>query len=174
MRETTERDPRATVMLAMRMQPPWVFIDELRRFVQSFCACACPGEGREEQVALAVHELMQNAAPRAGDHSVELVLEVMPAADLVRISVTNPCPAEEYAVLRERLERMAAEPDALKFYVATMRETPMNARGGLGLARVHFEAQLDLSAAWAEGHVTVVAVGRLRPPAIVAHGGSHG
>lgn len=174
MADPIPHDPQAPVMLAIRMQPPWVFIDELRRFVQSFCACACPGQGREEQVALAVHELMQNAAPRAGERSVELVLEVMPAEDLVRVSVSNPCDAEEYAVLAERLARMAAEPDALKFYVATMRETPTNTRGGLGLARVRFEAQLELSAAWVDGRVTVVAAGRLRAPAIVVPGVSHG
>ena len=55
----------APIQLFIRMNPPWVFIDELRRFVESFCACASLGPDREAQVALTVHELMQNAVPHA-------------------------------------------------------------------------------------------------------------
>ena len=39
------------VYLMLRMKPPWVFIDEIRRFVESFCACAATGANRESQLA---------------------------------------------------------------------------------------------------------------------------
>ncbi len=162
------------VQLIIRMSPPWVFIDEIRRFVESFCACACPGQDREAQVALAVHELMQNALPHAHGDSVELMLEVSRAKDAIAIRVANRCNDEDYESLRERIERMNCEPDALAHYVKMMKEHPTTARGGLGLARVRFEAQLDISVRREADRVIVEAAGPLRAPRFPAVGGRYG
>ena len=175
----SSREPRLTadfpVQLLIRMSPPWVFIDEIRRFTESFCACACPGQDREAQVALAVHELMQNALPHAHGDGVELVLEVNREADAIAIRVTNRCSDEDFESLRERIDRMNREPDALAHYVKMMRENPSTTRGGLGLARVRFEAQLELSVHREAGRVTVEAAGPLRAPRLPAVGGTtHG
>jgi len=162
------------VQLMIRMSPPWVFIDEIRRFVESFCACACPGQDREAQVALAVHELMQNAIPHAHGDEVELWLEVGRDADRIAIRVTNPCGEPDFEALRERVDKMNREPDALAHYVKTMREHPAVARGGLGLARVRFEAQLDITVRREAGRVIVEAAGPLRAPRLPSHaGGAH-
>jgi len=174
MTEPHIRKPDEPVLLVLKMQPPWVFIDEIRRFVQAFVFCACPGEGREEQLALAVHEMMQNAAPRAGRDQVELVLEVLPDKDQVTISVSNPCTDQEYAVLCDRLAAMNREQDPLAHYLRTMREVPRDVRGGLGLARIRFESQLELSAHRDGNRVTVVARGKLRPTQIKVPGSVHG
>ncbi len=155
------------VQLLIRMRPPWRFIDEIRRFVESFCAGA-PGttDDREAQLALAVHELVQNAVPRAGDGDVELVLDMDDAADRVVVSVSNPCTDKEFAILKSRIDAMNSEPDALKHYIETMRSTPTHVRGGLGLARVRYEGQLEVRVRRdaTDGKVTVVAQGKLRVP----------
>ncbi len=165
----------APIQLFIRMNPPWVFIDEIRRFVESFCACAHLGPDREAQVALAVHELMQNAVPHARGKDVELDLGVDPGADRIRVQVTNDCPAEEYEALRDRIAAMYAEPDALRDYLRTMREQPSSARGGLGLARIRFEAQLDVRVRRAsDTRITVEAEGPLRAPSLSTTGGTHG
>ena len=161
------------IYLMLRMKPPWVFVDEIRRFVESFCACACPGATREAQVALAVHELMQNAIPHAGGESVDLTLQVDPIADRIEITVSNPASLEQYQDLKGRLDRINLEPDPLQSYLRAMAEAPMNQRGGLGLARVRFEAQLDLSITQEENRLTVHARGNLRTPLLQAPGGSH-
>lgn len=170
MTETTTRGT-TPVYLTMRMKPPWVFIDEIRRFVESFCACAYTGHNREAQLALTVHELMQNAIPNSHDEEVELTLEVEPQADRVAVSVTNRCTEQEYQALAERIEKMNTEPDALRHYLKAMGETPTAHRGGLGLARVRFEAQLELTLSRAGGKVSVHASGPLRPPALNISGG---
>jgi anti-sigma regulatory factor (Ser/Thr protein kinase) len=162
------------IQLLIRMSPPWVFIDELRRFTESFCACACPGQDREAQVALAVHELMQNAVPQAHGEEVELMLEVSRERDVVAIRVSNRCSDEDYQALRDRIQHMNEEPDALAHYVHMMRENPVTTRGGLGLARVRFEAQLEISVRREAGRVIVEACGPLRAPRLPAVGGSHG
>jgi hypothetical protein len=145
----------------MRLRPRWALVDDLRRFVQSFCACARMSPDRDAQLALAVHELVQNAIPLARGEAVELELELDEAGGTATISVTNPCDDARYESLRARIARMNAEPDALRHYVDTMRATPAAERGGLGLARVRYEAQLDLSLRRTPGRVTVVAQGSL-------------
>ncbi len=162
------------VYLMLRMKPPWVFIDEIRRFVESFCACAATGANRESQLALAVHELMQNAVPHSHDEEVDLVLQVDTDGDRVEVAVTNCCTEAEYKAIHERVSRMNSEPDALRHYVTAMKESPSTVRGGLGLARVRFEAQLELSVSRSPGHVTVHATGPLRAPSLKIPGGKNG
>jgi anti-sigma regulatory factor (Ser/Thr protein kinase) len=169
------RDPkRRSTYLMIRMRPPWVFIDEIRRFVQSFCAVACPGHDREEQVALAVHELMQNAIRASDGEDVDLALEVDPDGDRIHVRVTNSCSEAEYRDLCARIERMNGERDALAHYLRAMAEAPAQTRGGLGLARVRFEAQLELEATRDGDYVTIHASGRLRAPLPEISGVNHG
>ncbi|HET8539599.1 MAG TPA: ATP-binding protein [Anaeromyxobacter sp.] len=148
------------VILFLRMDPSWVFVDDIRRFVESFCAAACPGAEREQQLALAAHELVQNAISWASEPGVDLRLAVDREARRVRVSVSNVTRPEQLEVLRERLAAIAAYPDPLDAYVAAMREDP-GRRGGLGLPRVRYEAALELEVTHEDDRVTVHAHGPL-------------
>jgi hypothetical protein len=159
---TSGEIPSGPVVLFLRLDPSWVFIDELRRFVESFCAAACPGAEREEQLALAAHELVQNALSYACAPGVELRCEVDRSAGSVRVSVTNAAEPEQADRLRARVVEVSGYADALAGYVAAMRKAPRE-RGGLGLARVRFEASLDLAVEAEGARVTVHAVGPLAP-----------
>ncbi len=149
--------------LLLRMSPSWTFVDDLRRFVESFCAASCPGADREEQLALAAHELVQNAIAYASTPGVELRLELDARKERVRVSVTNATAPAQAEMLRERIAEVASEADPLAGYLAAMRRAPEE-RGGLGLPRVRFEAALDLRVEIAGGRVTVHAEGPLAPP----------
>jgi len=152
------------IRLSLRMTLSWALIDEVRHFVGAFCAWACPSLDRGEHLSLAVHELLQNAVVCTGEEAVELSLEIDPTVNHVSIRVTNTCTAPQAVALRERLEEMRREPDALRHYLATMAQTSAAERGGLGLARIRFEAQLGLEALFELGRVTVTASGTLVPP----------
>jgi anti-sigma regulatory factor (Ser/Thr protein kinase) len=149
--------------LFLRMSPSWMFVDDLRRFVESFCAASCPGADREEQLALAAHELVQNAIAYASAPGVELKLELDRETERVRVSVTNAARAEQAEVLRARIAEVGGDADPLAAYLAAMRRAP-DARGGLGLPRVRFEAALELRLETSGGRVTVHAEGPLAPP----------
>ncbi len=153
----TNDDP---AVLFLRMEPRWVVVDEVRGFVETFCAAACPGSAREEQVALAVHELVQNAIMNASSAEIEVRLELDPRNRRVRVSVTNLCHPDQIAVLRERLARAQECDDPLAGYVAAMREAPER-RGGLGLSRVRYEGALHLGLEVRGERVTVHAAGSL-------------
>jgi hypothetical protein len=116
---------------------------------------------------------MQNAIPHAGGESVDLTLQVDPIADRIEIAVSNPATDEQFAEFKSRLARINSEPDPLQSYLRAMAEAPMNQRGGLGLARIRFEAQLELSITREGRRITVLAWGRLRPPQLQVPGGTH-
>jgi anti-sigma regulatory factor (Ser/Thr protein kinase) len=162
MMETAEIQSDPTV-LYLRMFPSWMFVDDLRRFVESFCAACCPGADREEQVGLAAHELVQNAIAYASTPGVELELEVDRNADKIRVSVTNATDPAQAERLRARVAEVEEGPDSLAAYLAAMRKAPEH-RGGLGLPRVRFEAALDLSVETSGERVTVHAEGPLASP----------
>jgi hypothetical protein len=151
------------IVLFLRMDPSWLFVDDIRRFVESFCAAACPGAEREEQLALAAHELVQNAISHASEPGVDLRLAVDRDGKRVSVSVTNAVTPEQAAVLRDRLAAVAAHADPLAGYLAAMHEDP-EGRGGLGLARVRFEAALELDMTLERARVTVHARGPLAQP----------
>jgi anti-sigma regulatory factor (Ser/Thr protein kinase) len=157
-------DSSADAVLFLRMQPSWVVIDDIRHFVESFCASACPEAAREEQLALAAHELVQNAVANAVTPDVELRLEVDRSSERVCVSVSNRARADQIAVLRVRLDETLAHASPLEGYVAALRADP-ESKGGIGLARIRFEAALDLALDIDGDFVTVRAEGPLVAPA---------
>jgi hypothetical protein len=150
-------------VLFLRMQPSWVVVDDIRRFVQTFCASACPWSERDEQLGLATHELVQNAICNATTPDIEVKLEVDTGNEQVRVSVTNVARPDQIDVLRDRLQRMLSNPDPLAAYVAALREAP-ESKGGIGLARIRYEAALDLALEVDGERVTVRAHGPLTAP----------
>jgi hypothetical protein len=161
------------ILLFLRMCPVWVFVDEVRQFVASFCASAGVDPERESQLALATHELMQNAVANSTSHCIELRLAIDAARDTVEVSLTNTCSPDAPAALRARLAALQAE-EPLTSYLRVMGADP-EAPGGLGLARVRYEAQLELDVATEADRLTVRAFGQLRPPPLAAATGAlHG
>lgn len=164
---TSIDDASADAVLFLRMQPSWGVVDDIRHFVETFCASACPEAEREEQLALAVHELVQNAIANAATPDVELRLEVDRATERVCVSVSNHARADQIEVLRDRLGQTQSHANPLDGYVAAMRADP-ESRGGIGLARIRFEAALDLALDVDGERVTIRAAGPLVAPPLVS------
>jgi len=136
-------DEHRAKVLTMRLDAKWSFVDDIRRLVETFCTEAADAEAASE-VALAAHELVQNAIANASSPGIELTLALDPAVRGVRLAVSHDCAPEKVERLRTRLSRLYAYADALQGYLASMAENP-EGQGGLGLARVRYESQLDLA-----------------------------
>ena len=151
------------VSLRLSLAPDAGLGEDLRRFVERAVAAAGLAEGRDAELATAAYELFQNAARAGPGAPVDLAITVAPQADRVTIAVRNACDAAQYDALRARLDRLNADPDALHAYVETIRRTPHDVRGGIGLPRVRYESALSLQARHDGRRVTLVAQGSLRP-----------
>ena len=157
----------AEAVLILRMRPSWNVVDDLRHFVEQFCINVCPEAAREEQLALATHELVQNAIANAATSDIEVKLELDRGTGRVRISVSNDAHADQIEVLRERLDRARAHANPLQGYLAAMKDDP-HSRGGIGLARIRFEAALELDLEVAGERITMHASGPLSAPDLAA------
>jgi hypothetical protein len=145
-------DHRAQV-LTMRLDAKWSFVDDIRRLVETFCTEAAGAEQGAE-VALAAHELVQNAIANTASPRIELSLALDPAVHGVRLAVSHDCAPEKVERLRTRLSSLYAYADALQAYLATMAENP-DGPGGLGLARIRYESHLDLALEERLGRLTM-------------------
>ncbi len=156
-------DTGAEAVLFLRMHPSWVVVDDIRNFVETFCANACPEAEREGQLALATHELVQNAIANAVSPDIEVKLELDRRAGRVGVSVSNDAHEDQIEVLKTRLASACAHENPLQGYLAAMREDP-HSRGGIGLARIRFEAALELDLEVEGARITIHAHGPLTAP----------
>jgi anti-sigma regulatory factor (Ser/Thr protein kinase) len=164
----TTTDHTDGAVLFLRLEPTWAIVDDIRQLVAMFCATTGAAPERQEQLALAAHELVQNAVSHATSGDIELELSLDAATDRVAVSVTNRAHADQIAVLRTRLARALAPETPLDAYLAAMREDP-HSRGGIGLARIRFEAGLELSVDVRGELVTIHASGPFEPPDLDAY-----
>ncbi len=158
---TTMRDGRAVLFL--RMPPLWSTVDGVRRLVESFCASAAPDAARDEQLALAAHELLQNAFAGSPDADVELEAEIDRRAGRIRVSVTNACEPAHIPALVARVARVQAHRTPLAAHLEALRDDPQG-HGGVGLSRIRYEAELDLRIGVDGARVTIHAEGPLFAP----------
>jgi hypothetical protein len=130
----------------LRFAPTPRVINTVRRFVQEFLENVLgPGDDCA-RVALATHELLENAVRHATDGDTCLRVTADPAADswLVTILTRNVALPEQVARVRQILAHLSGT-RAADAYAKMMNESAMTPIGsGLGLARTRVEAEMDL------------------------------
>jgi hypothetical protein len=137
-----------TVYVELRFSPSWALISDVRRFVDVFFRRTLEDSDAASRVALAAHELLENATKYSVDGEARLRLEVEPAEPTPRLSIhvsnrTNP---DEIERLEKRFAAMTEEPDAFRYYQQLLRSARgRRDRAGLGLARIQAEADVALS-----------------------------
>jgi hypothetical protein len=158
-----KENPDGSVVLFMRMTPSWIFLDDVRRFIEVFCKRACPeGFSREQDLALAAHELLQNAISYSRDGQAEMSVQLEPKSETVAITVVNTARPEEVTRLEALVAEMKQVNDPFRYFLTVMdRPSETLTRGGLGLARICYEAALDVDVKLNGEHVTITAEGPL-------------
>ncbi len=123
-------------------------VSPTRRLLESKLAPVLDDDDAVFRVAMAAHELLENAAKYASDGKARLEVEVSPHQQdaLVRVVVTNNAVREHVDQLAACFAEMKSESDAMAHYFALMRR---NARNGsisrLGLARVRAEGEMEIA-----------------------------
>ncbi len=123
-------------------------VSPTRRLLESKLTPALDDDDAVFRVAMAAHELLENAAKYAKDGKARLEVQVSPRDDdaLVSVAVTNNAVQEHIDNLTACFAEMKAESDAMAHYFALMRR---NAKNGsisrLGLARVRAEGEMEIA-----------------------------
>jgi len=138
--------PSSYYRFELTFGPTMVLILVVRRFISDFYDRLLDSEAGE-MVAMATHELLENALKYSAEDRATLCIEVKPESEgrRVVIQIRNRSSDEHIRPLQELLDSMSRYPDPMEHYVELMRETSKRKEGsGLGLARLRAEAGMDL------------------------------
>lgn len=132
----------------MSFSPSLELVSLVRRFVGAFYLRLLSDADLASRVALATHELLENAVKYSSDGETNIRMEIRSPATgpEIWIRTRNRTPADHAAVLARNIEEMNTLGDPFKFYQAVMRRSAKSGvAGGLGLGRIAAEAEMQIS-----------------------------
>lgn len=143
--------------LSFEKKPELVSI--VRRFVSDFYDRTLADPETTSRVALATHELLENAVKYSRDGRAKVRIEVSGQGGKVRVRIKtkNRANLEDFQHIQRVIDEMASmDPDL--YYLSLMRRNASRSDGsGLGLARIHAEAAMAMSVRCRNGTITVSA-----------------
>jgi anti-sigma regulatory factor (Ser/Thr protein kinase) len=156
---TGDADKLAHVELSFR--PNVELISVVRRFVAEFHARMFSDPDTTSRIALASHELLENAIRYSLDGETRIRIEVLRESPMshVKIRTWNRATPEHLNEVRKLFGEMRENDDPFHHYQALMRRTARIVGGsGLGLARVRAEGEMQLAFSEEKGVLVVTAV----------------
>jgi len=127
-------------------RPSINLVSVVRRFVQNFYENLLDGDAAG-QLALATHELLENAVKYSLNGEARLSIAVARAASKHEVSIgtRNRASPENLDTLHKLFGELERAADPFNFYQTLMKRSAKNPRGsGLGLARIVAEADMEL------------------------------
>lgn len=150
-------------MFELNFRPSFELISIVRRFVSDFYKKMLNDADAVSRVALATHELLENAV-KYSTPSSEVAISIWEESDRVVVAVTNTVAEESphIASLKRRLDWAHGFPSPAEAYMAALSEVfdqnggVPSGQGGLGLVRIAYEGgcSIDCDSA-TDGKVTV-------------------
>lgn len=118
-------------------------VPEIRRLVERVHRRFLPNRDDISRVAMATHELLENAIKFSTDGMATIRIEV-PSNGEVLITTRNRANTNDLAGLRKLTTELQTAPDPMLFYISLMQRAP-EARGGLGIGRVAAEGEMQIA-----------------------------
>jgi anti-sigma regulatory factor (Ser/Thr protein kinase) len=143
----------------LSFRPNTALVSSVRRFVADVYECWLTPELTSE-VALASHELLENAVLHSSNGETEVHIEISLLGDgqAVAIRTRNAASPENLDVLRAAFAELEAALDPDAYYQAMMRRSVERTQGsGLGLARIRAETGLAMTLDITDDHVSISA-----------------
>jgi hypothetical protein len=135
-------EPKPYFHLSFR--PNIKLVSTVRRFTADFYRRVLANQELSDRLALATHELLENAVAYSVDNETAIRIEIDEGERIV-IKTWNRTTYERAAAVRSAIEELNDAPDPDKYYQETMLKMAKRTDGsGLGLARIRAEADMSL------------------------------
>jgi hypothetical protein len=131
----------------MSIVPNLELVSVVRKFIGTFYAHVYNDPETIDRVALAAHELLENAVKYSTDGATTLRMDIVtgPTMSFV-IRTRNRATPDHARILKSRLDELNASGDVDAHYMSLLaRSVKTKQGGGLGLGRVASEAAMELS-----------------------------
>ena len=150
-----------TLAISLKALPERVWA--IRKFVEAYYEVVFHDPDLLDRMAMATHELMENAAKYArGDRShLEIVYVPECEPPSLEIAVTNQVAPEDIPPLAEIVNRVSQADDVQGLYLQMIRESAKRGEGsGLGLIRIRAEGDMTLRLETSEDRICIRASAR--------------
>jgi len=118
-----------------------------RRYVESVHRALCRDDVElGSQIAVSVHEMLENASLHSIDGQVTLriELELTATKPVVKIVTRNRVRPDDAERVRSTIREITAG-DPMRYYIEAMRRPRRGTGGGLGLGRIAVESEMKLA-----------------------------
>ena len=124
-------------------RPNSKLVSTVRKFTEEFYRRMLDDHDTSERVALATHELLENAIAYASDQETSVRVEL--DDDQLVVKTWNRTSPERLASLKILIDKMNGASDPNAYYQTLMTDTAYRTDGsGLGLARIRAEADMAI------------------------------
>lgn len=132
----------------MSFCPSLEFVSLVRRFIGTFYLHVLGDADLASRVALATHELLENAVKYSsdGEANIRLVIAALTTHPMIELRTRNRTSPGQAAALARNIQEMNALKDPFNSYQTLMRRSANSGvTGGLGLGRIAAEAEMEVS-----------------------------
>jgi hypothetical protein len=141
----TEGTGARNAYVELNFRPNVQLVSVVRRFVSEFYQRTLGDPDGTSRVALATHELLENAVKysKDGETTIRIEVDLNRSPRTVSIMLRNRADEAHIAAIKEILEGIAAKDDAFEFYQELIARRARHKEGsGLGLARICAEGEM--------------------------------
>ncbi|MFN0252570.1 MAG: ATP-binding protein [Kofleriaceae bacterium] len=139
----------ANAHVELNFRPNVQLVSVVRRFVSEFYQRTLGDPDGSSRVALATHELLENAVKYSKDGETTIRIEVASnnkEPRVVTIMLRNRAEESHIAAIREIVDGVAAAKDAFAYYQQLLLAKAKRREGsGLGLARICAEGEMKIA-----------------------------